>query len=127
MKKISIKSNTKDGGHYSAGVAYNGLLYISGQLSVNPETGKRENNIKDETLQALKNLDRVLIASGSTRDDVIQCRIYTPSVSYWPEINKVYADFFGDHKPSRVVVPCNTLHGGCLVEIEAIAIYKEEK
>ncbi len=127
MKKITTEFTSKDGGHYSPGVVYNGLLYISGQLSVNPKTGTRANNVVDETWQALENLERVLKAAGSTKNDVIQCRLYTPDVAYWPEINKVYAEFFGNHKPSRVVVPSNTLHGDCLVEIEAVAICKEEK
>lgn len=126
MKKITTQFTSKDGGHYSPGVVHNGLLYISGQLSVNPETGKCAGEIVEEAWQAMKNLELILDAAGSTKDDVIQCRLYTPDVAYWPEINKVYAAYFGEHKPSRVVVPSNTLHGGCLVEIEAITICKED-
>lgn len=52
---------------------------------------------------------------------MVQCRVYIPDVAYWGKVNKVYSDFFGDHKPARVVVPSRDLHGGALVEIEAIA------
>lgn len=126
MKKINTKYSTRDGGHYSPGVIHNGLLYVSGQLSVNPETSEKPSgDIEEETKQALANLKHVLEAAGVSKDEVIQCRLYTPDVGYWPEINKVYADFFGEHKPSRVVVPSNELHGGCLVEIEAVAVCEE--
>lgn len=126
MKKINTEYSTRDGGHYSPGVVYSGILYVSGQLSVNPKTGEKPSgNIEEETEQALKNLQLVLESAGVTKNEVIQCRLYTPDVAYWPAINKVYAEFFGEHKPSRVVVPSTGLHGGCLVEIEAIAICKE--
>jgi len=126
MKKVNTKYSVRNGGHYTPGIIHNGLLYVSGQLSVNPETGKKpDGGISEESKQALKNLESVLKAAGATKNDIIQCRLYTPDVSYWPEINEVYAKFFGEHKPSRVVVPSNALHGDCLVEIEAIAICKE--
>lgn len=109
-------------GHYSAGVISHGTLYISGQLSIDPDTRKPcEGDIKAHTRLALNNLDRVLRAADCQRDQVVFCRIYTPSSEYWGAINEVYAEFFGEHKPGRVIVSTTTLHYGCLVEIEAIA------
>ena len=55
------------------------------------------------------------------RSQVVFCRVYTPSNEYWGPINAVYAQFFGEHKPGRVVVSTTPLHFGCLVEIECIA------
>lgn len=125
MKKITFNTS-RDGGHYSPGVVHNGLLYVSGQLSIDPNSAsKPSGDIVKETQQALKNLDRVLKAAGTTKDNIIQCRLYTPDVVYWDDINNVYSEYFGDHRPSRIIVPSNTLHGGCLVEIEAIAICQE--
>ena len=49
------------------------------------------------------------------------CRVYIPDVALWDAVNEVYADFFGEHKPARVVVPTRALHHGALVEIEAMA------
>ncbi len=49
------------------------------------------------------------------------CHVYIPKVEYWDEVNAAYAKFFGPHKPARVVVPSRELHGGALVEIEAMA------
>lgn len=80
--------------------------------------------IKAETKQALKNLDLILKEAGCTKDDVIQCRVYIPDVALWGDMNEVYTEYFGDHKPARVVVPSNNLFGGSLVEIEAIAAVK---
>ena len=122
IEEVTTKYSVRDGGHYTPGMKYNGVLYISGQLSIDPETGKpAEGGVKAEAAQALKNLDLVLTEAGITRNEVIQCRVYIPDVSLWGELNEAYAEYFGDHKPARVVVPSNKLYGGCQVEIEAVA------
>ena len=109
-------------GHYTAGVISKGMLYVSGQLSIDPDTREvAKGDIKDHTRLALDNVDRVLKEAGVTRNDVVFCRIYTPDVNYWGPINEEYAAFFGEHKPGRVIVSTTTLHFGCLVEIEAVA------
>ena len=118
----SQNSSSRKGAHYSAGVVHNGLLYVSGQLSIDPATGKvPEGGIISEARQALLNLEAVLTAAGAKKTDVLQCRVYTPNVDFWNDINAVYAEFFGDHKPARSVVPTTRLHFGCLIEIEAVA------
>ena len=109
-------------GHYTAGVISRGMLYVSGQLSIDPDTREVcQGDIKDHTRLALDNVDRVLKEAGVSRNDVVMCRVYTPDVNYWGPINEVYAEFFGEHKPARVIVSTTTLHFGCLVEIEAVA------
>jgi len=70
---------------------------------------------------ALYNLERVLTEAGLTKENVVQTRIYIPNVEHWGTVNQVYAEFFGNHKPARAIVPCRELHYGALVEIEAIA------
>lgn len=122
IQKVETKYSVRDGGHYTPGIIYNGTLYISGQLSIDPETGKvPEGGIRAEARQALKNLDTVLRAANISKEQVLQCRVYLPDVSYWGDLNEVYAEYFGEHKPARVVVPSNHLYGGCLVEVEAVA------
>lgn len=121
IKKVETKYSVRDGGHYTPGMIYHGVLYISGQLSIDPETGKvPEGGIKAEAKQALKNLDYVIQAAGTSKDRVIQCRVYLPDVKYWGDLNEEYAAYFGEHKPSRIVVPTNNLYNGCLCEIEAV-------
>jgi 2-iminobutanoate/2-iminopropanoate deaminase len=128
MKPIETKYSTRDGGHYVPAMEYNGVLYVSGQLSINPETGKvPEGGIKVEAQQALANLEYILQTAGVEKSDVIMCRVYVPDVKYWPELNEVYSEFFGEHKPARVVIPSNNLYAGCLVEVEATAAVKEKK
>ena len=126
-ESVVTKFSVRAGGHYVPAMKYNDVLYISGQLSIDPETGKvPEGGVKAQARQALDNLDLVLREAGAARDDVLHCRIYIPDVAYWPELNQVYGEFFGDHKPARVVVPTNQLYNGCLVEVEAIAACRKE-
>ena len=120
MKLISLNTNKK--GHYSSGVLLGNTLYISGQLPMDPETGKPTGGgIEEQTRTALANVERVLQAAGLGKENVAMCRVYIPDVSLWDAVNDVYAAFFGTHKPARVVVPTRELHHGALVEIEAIA------
>ena len=122
MKMVCPPFKGENKGHYTAGVISKGMLYVSGQLSIDPDTREVcSGDIKDHTRLALDNVDRVLKEAGVSRNDVVMCRVYTPDVNYWAPINEVYAEFFGDHKPARVIVSTTTLHFGCLVEIEAVA------
>jgi len=103
------------------------MLYISGQLPIEHSTGCLvSGGIAEQTNAALHNLDRVLKAAGAAKESVVMCRVYVPDVKLWDEVNRVYADYFGDHKPARVIVPTNELHHGALVEIEAMAEMPEE-
>ena len=121
-----VSGNTSKGGHYSPGIISHGMLYISGQLPIDPATGKlAAGGAAEQTKTALENLDRVLTAAGVTKDAVIHCRVYVPDVALWNEVNAAYAEFFGEHKPTRVIVPTNALHHGALVEIEATAELEE--
>ena len=125
MKLIQTKYSVRDGGHYSPGVECGGMLYISGQLSIDPETGKAPEGVRAQAAQSLRNLDTVLREAGASREDVVMCRVYLPDVAYWGDLNVEYGKFFGEHKPARVVVPTGPLYGGCLVEIEAVAQLKQ--
>ena len=78
-------------------------------------------SIEQQTRDALHNVERVLLAAGCTKEDVVLCRVYIPDVAAWDTVNAVYAAFFGAHKPARVIVPTRELHHGARIEIEAIA------
>ena len=121
-----VEGLTSKGGHYSPGVIAGGMLYISGQLPIDPGTGKiAEGGIREQTKQALANVGRVLEAAGCRREDVVMCRVYISDMGNWDAVNEVYAEFFGTHKPARAVVPTRELHHGALVEIEATAEIRE--
>ena len=122
MKEITLDVKGENKGHYVPGMISNGMLYISGQLSLDLDTRKApEGGAEAHMAQALHNVERVLTAAGLGREDVVQCRIYIADVSYWDAVNQVYRDFFGSHRPARIVVAVPALHFGCLGEIEAIA------
>lgn len=122
MKKIEPKYSGENKGHYTPGIISNGMLYISGQLSIDPDTRKvPDGGIETHAKLALENVDRVLKEAGLCRSDIVQCRVYVSDIEQWDIVNQVYAEFFGEQKPVRIVVPVGKLHFGCLVEIEAIA------
>ena len=126
MKIISTSDSPPPAGHYSQGIVHNGLLYVSGMLAVDPKTGeKRLASIEEQTQQALENVDGVLRAAGTSRDKVLKCTFYISDIALWGQVNAVYAKFFGNHKPARVVVPTRELHFGFLVEIECVAAVEE--
>lgn len=105
-----------------------GMLYVSGQLPVHHETGEpMAQDIVQQTWDALHNVELVLKAAGCAKEDVVLCRVYIPDVAHWDTVNQVYAEFFGSHKPARVIVPSRELHNGALVEIEAVAEVREEE
>lgn len=122
MKMVHTRYSQGGVGHYSAGVISGNMLYISGQVSVDPETGKVPDGIKAETTQALENLELVLKEAGLSKNDVVMCHVYIPHASQWGDVNAAYAEFFGEHKPARVIMYIEGLNDGSFhVEIEAMA------
>jgi len=109
-------------GHYSQAVQFNDLIFVSGQLPVNPFTGEPiKGDIEEQTMQVLENIETILKDSGSDKKNILKTTAYISNMSHWPMVNEVYRKFFGKHKPARAVVPTNELHYGVLIEIEAIA------
>ncbi|RVU53944.1 RidA family protein [Anaerosphaera multitolerans] len=117
----AVHGENKPRGHYSPGIISRGMLYISGQTSALPATGFPPEEIEEETLTALTKLESVLKAAQCTRENVVMCRIYLSSMEYWDDVNKVYSEFFAEHKPARIVLPVGELTNGCNVELEAVA------
>lgn len=111
------------GGHYSQAIVHQGLVFVSGQLPIHPETGEKlaAHPIDVQARQAIQNMKEVLHAAGSNLDQVLKCTIFISEMSYWPEVNRVYAEIFGTHQPARSVVPVKDLHYGLAIEIECIA------
>jgi len=123
MKLVSTHYSAQSKGHYSSAVIHEGLVYVSGQLPINYTLSETlpVGGVEEQTRQALKNLDEILKQCGSSKDQVLKTTVYIPDITHWPVVNEIYAEFFGDHKPSRTIVPTNTLHFDAMIEIEAIA------
>jgi len=121
MKEISTPNAPKPSGHYSQAIVHNNVVYVSGQLPIEPKTGeKRISSIEEQTEQALNNLSEIIKAAGSNLNQVIKTTIYISDIDLWERVNAVYSTFFGEHRPARAVVPTKNLHFGFQIEIEAI-------
>lgn len=126
MKTISTPAAPRPGGHYSQAVVHNDMVYLAGQLPVHPETGETAaGSVADQTRLVLENIRAVLEAAGSDVNHVLKVTIFVPDISSWRTVNEVYAEFFGDHRPARAVVPTRDLHHGCLIEVDAIAAVRQ--
>ena len=122
IRSVLTPNAPQPGGHYSQAVIYNGIVYVSGQLPIDPETGERQlGSIEAQTEQTLKNVAEILKACDSDLSRVLKMTIYISDISHWGAVNSVYAKMMGDHRPARAVVPVKDLHHGFQIEIEAIA------
>jgi 2-iminobutanoate/2-iminopropanoate deaminase len=113
-------------GHYSPAVVHGGLVYVAGQLPVDPggrDMGKA--SFEEQVGQALRNIATILEASGSSLDRVLRATVYIADLELWPRLNAAYAGVMGEHRPARTVVPVPALHYGYLVEIDVIAALRD--
>ncbi len=107
-------------GPYSQAVSYNGLLFVSGQIPVIPETGEIPSDVQQQTEQVLKNLGAILAANGNTYEDVLKTTVFIKNMDDFGKINETYAKFFQNNPPARACVEVSRLPKDVLVEIEAI-------
>lgn len=122
IKTVLTPNAPAPGGHYSQAVVYNGLVFVAGQLSIDPKTGeKRLGSIEEQTQQALGNVSEILKAADSDLSRVLKMTIYISDMEMWGAVNTVYAKVMGEHRPARAVIPTRELHYGFLIEIEAVA------
>lgn len=125
MKLKSIVTEKAPGavGPYSQGISTGTLVFTSGQLPIVPETGELlKGDIQRETRQCLENVKAVLEAGGATLEDVAKVNIYISNMDDFPLINKVYEEYFNEHKPARSCVEVSKLPKDGDIEIEAIAV-----
>jgi 2-iminobutanoate/2-iminopropanoate deaminase len=124
MKRI-ISTTAAPGaiGPYSQAVEANGTLYISGQVGIDPATGKMiEGGITEQTTQVLKNIRAILTAAGYTLADVVKSTVLLSDMSDFKAMNEVYAQFYSSDQPARAAFAVKSLPLGALVEIETVAV-----
>ena len=108
-------------GPYSHAVRSGGVLYCSGQVPLDPATGKLvEGSIGDQTRRCLQNLGAVCAAAGAELTDAVRLGIYVTDMSSFPEVNEAYGSFFGEGPPARSTIGVAALPLGAAVEIDAI-------
>jgi 2-iminobutanoate/2-iminopropanoate deaminase len=121
MKYIQPAGIAKPRGHYSPAIVENGFVFVSGQLPLDSEGNMLKGTVEEQMLQCLKNIDLILQASGSSISRVVKATVFITDIADWPKVNGVFATYFGDHRPARVVVPTGKLLDGIFVEVDCIA------
>lgn len=122
MKEISTDKMPNSNGHYAQCLEHQGMLYLSGQLPIDPQTREIPSTIKEQTDLVFNNVELILKEAGSSKSKVLQVRIYISDISLWDIVNKQYALFFCEHKPVRSIIPTRELHFGSLIEVEITAV-----
>ena len=113
-------------GHYSQGIVHAGLVYVAGQLPIDPAAPERRlASFEEQAHQVLSNVIAILEAAGSSAERIVRSTVYIADIAHWPAFNAIYAARLGDHRPARTVVPVAQLHYGYLVEMDAIAAVDE--
>ena len=122
MNAIKTDDAPKAIGPYSQAVSYNDLVFLSGQIPINPRTGKIEaTTIEAQTDQVLKNILAVLKAAGTDLSKVVKCTVFLSNMEDFAAFNQVYATYFGDVPPARSTVQVARLPRDVKIEIDAIA------
>lgn len=124
MRKVILTENAPAPiGPYNQAIAYNGLLFVSGQIAIHPPTGELiTTDIEAETHQVLKNVGAILEAAGCTFDNVLKASVFVKDMHLFSRINAVYAQYFNDEKaPARETVEVANLPKFVNIEISVIA------
>ena len=110
-------------GPYSQAVQAGNMLFVSGQIPIDPATGEfAGNDITTQTHQSLTNVKNILEAAGYSLNDVVKTTVLLSDIANFAAMNAVYAEYFTENKPARAAFAAKDLPRGALVEIEAIAV-----
>ena len=112
-------------GPYNQGIVAGGFLFTSGQLPINPVTGIVAPTIEEQTIQVLDNLKAIIEAAGCTLEKVVKCTVYLQNMNDFAVMNGIYATYFQNNSPARVCVEVSKMAKNALVEIDAIAFFKQ--
>ncbi len=120
---IYTEAAPKPIGPYSQAVRVGDMLFVSGQIPIDPKTGEVvKGGIKEQTRQVLENIKTVLEAAGYTLNDVTMAFVFLADMNMFPEYNEVYAQYFKEKPPARVTVQAARLPRDVLIEIAVIAV-----
>ena len=108
-------------GPYRHAVVAGNLMFLSGQIAINPETGEMPAGVQAQTAQAIANIKAILAEKGATLDNVVKTTVYLAEMSLFGEMNEIYAQHFSEPFPARSAIAVKELPKRALVEIEVIA------
>lgn len=128
MKRVIDTKNAPAAiGPYSQAIEINGTLYISGQIPVNPSSGKVvEGGIVEQTKQVMKNIGAILEAAGYNYSDVVKSTCLLANMDDFKAMNEVYGSYYKENPPARAAFAVKALPMGVLVEIETLAVKSEK-
>ncbi len=122
MQRIETDKAPRAIGPYSQAIKYESFLFISGQIAIDPDSQEMiQGGIEQQTRRVLDNIKAILNAADMDLDNVIKTTIYLKDLSDFDIVNKIYGEYFKNHKPARATVEVSNLPKGALIEIEAIA------
>lgn len=122
MQAIKTDNAPRAIGAYSQAIVHGNLVYVSGQIPINPATGNIEGStIEAQTAQVLKNIEAILVAAGSTLTKVIKCTVFLTDLRDFTSFNKVYGETFAENPPARSTVQVLGLPRDAKIEMELIA------
>jgi len=123
IKQVSTEKAPAAIGPYSQAIIVNGIVYTSGQIPINPETGELVcGTIEDQAKQVLENLKNLLAAAGSSLAHVVKTTVFIKDMNDFAQLNNIYAEYFDRPFPARSTVEVARLPKDVLVEIEAVAV-----
>lgn len=123
MSKVAISSDAAPAalGPYSAGIKAGGMVFLSGQLGLDPKTGQLADGVVAQAEQSLENIEALLAAASAALDNVVKTTVFLADIADFTAVNEVYASKFPEPYPARSAVQVGALPAGALVEIEVIA------
>ncbi len=122
MKVVKSKKAPEPIGPYSQAIVVKDMVFVSGMIALDPSTGKMvPGGVREQTQRVLASMKAVLKAAGTSEKKVAKTTVFIRDASYFKEMNEVYAEFFGKHKPARATLVTGFARDDILVEIEAVA------
>jgi len=127
MNPIYTEKAPKPVGPYSQAIMVGGFLFLSGQIGLDPHTGKLKEGFKEQAQQIFKNIEAILETAGVGKEGIVRMVVYLKDLSLFGEFNQLYEEFFRDVKvkPVRTTVEVSHLPLGALIEVEATAFMGE--
>ena len=127
MHAIYTEKAPRPVGPYSQAVVAGSFLFLSGQIGLDPQTGKLREGFKEQAQQVFKNIEAILEAAGAGKESIVRMVVYLTDLSLFGEFNQLYEEFFKDVKvkPVRTTVEVSHLPLGALIEVEATAFLGE--
>lgn len=129
MKKAISSSNAPAAiGPYSQAIMYGNVIYVSGQLPIDPKTGNfSSDDIKEQTKASLENIKAILKEAGADFSNVVKTTVFLDNIADFSAMNEIYSSYFSEPYPARAALEVGKLPKGAKIEIEVVAIKNENK